>query len=388
MHERAWVRHEDRVRQRVWIRRGAWVLQREWIRQRAWVRRRVWVWQRVWVWSSVILFLLFGASFIFTSSSDAGGQLRGRSRRTPSSTGDDMNKGLQFRLSEGVEQTGHRERPGPVQAAALAESESQSLLQRLKPIKTDPTDEQEFAFRDRSLPPPLTGRTINDTFPSSERSAGPGETPIGPLEVVRYAPEGDVPLAPHLTVTFSQPMVAVTSVEDLAARSVPVKLSPQPPGKWRWIGTKTVLFEPEHRFPMATAYSVEVPTGVRSAAGETLKSEKRWSFATPPPTVKTSYPASGPRRRDQIMFVEFDQKIDPAAVLKKITVASGRAFLRIRLASESEIDQDEELGRLAKAAQEGRWLAFRAISDAPDGTSLALPADSQITVSIGQGTPS
>src|SRR5262249_1755859 len=31
---------------------------------------------------------------------------------------------------------------------------------------------------------------------------------------------------------------------------------------------------------------------------------------------------------------------------------------------------------------------FRAISDAPDGTSLAIPADSQITVSIGQGTPS
>src|SRR5262249_42928818 len=112
MHERAWVRHEDRVRQRVWIRRGAWVLQREGIRQRAWVRRRVWVsqrarvrqrewvWQRVWVWSSVILFLLFGASFIFTSSSDAGGQLRGRSRRSPSPTSDDMNKGLQFRLSE------------------------------------------------------------------------------------------------------------------------------------------------------------------------------------------------------------------------------------------------------------------------------------------------
>src|SRR5262249_35125084 len=153
--------------------------------------------------------------------------------RSPSSTSDDMNKGLQFRLSEGAEQAEHREPVGPVRAEVLPESDSQSLLQRLKPIKSDPGDEQEFAFRDRSLPPPLTGKTINDTFPSSEQHAGPGETATGPLEVVRYAPEGDVPLAPHLTVTFSQPMVAVTSVEDLAARTVPVKLSPQPAGKWR-----------------------------------------------------------------------------------------------------------------------------------------------------------
>src|SRR5262249_12841912 len=207
--------------------------------------------QRLWVFSSVILFLLFGASFIFTSSSDAGSQLRGRPRRSPASTGDDMNKGLQFRLSEGAEQAERREPAGPVRAAALPESDAQSLLQRLKPIKSEPSDEQEFAFRERSLPPPLTGKTINDTFPSSERHPGPVEAAAGLLEVVRYAPEGDVPLAPHLTVTFSQPMVAVTSVEDLAARTVPVKLSPQPPGKWRWIGTKTVLFEPEHRFPMA-----------------------------------------------------------------------------------------------------------------------------------------
>src|SRR5262249_15940891 len=189
---------------------------------------------------------LSGASSLFTSSCEGGGKLRGRTRRSLSSTSDDINKGLHFRLSEGAEQAEHRPPVGPVRAAVLPDTEAQSLLQRLKPIKTDAADEQEFAFRDRSLPPPLTGKTINESFASSGRRAGPGETPIGPLEVGRYAPEGDVPLAPHLTVTFSQPMVAVTSVEDLAARTVPVKLSPQPPGKWRWIGTKTLLFEPEH----------------------------------------------------------------------------------------------------------------------------------------------
>src|SRR5215469_7015584 len=129
------------------------MLERVWVFHVVRDRRRVRIQQQVWVCSSVILFLLFGASFIFTSSSDAGGQLRGRPRRPPSPTSEDMNKGLKFRLSEGAEQAEHRETVGPVRAAVLPDSEAQSLLQRLKPIKTDPADDQEFAFRDRSLPP-------------------------------------------------------------------------------------------------------------------------------------------------------------------------------------------------------------------------------------------
>ena len=111
-------------------------------------------------------------------------------------------------------------------------------------------------------------------------------------------PEGDVPLAPQLSVTFSQPMVAVTSHDDLAASAVPVRLDPQPPGQWRWVGTKTLLFEPTARFPMATEYRVEVPAGTRSATGGTLATAVRWTFATPPPVLDGRHPgrpADAPR---------------------------------------------------------------------------------------------
>ena len=79
-----------------------------------------------------------------------------------------------------------------------------------------------------------------------------------------------MPLAPYLSVTFNQPMVALTSLADLAANAVPVKLSPLPAGKWRWVGTKTLMFEPSGRFPMATKYTVEIPAGTKSATGGTL----------------------------------------------------------------------------------------------------------------------
>jgi len=66
-------------------------------------------------------------------------------------------------------------------------------------------------------------------------------------------------LVPELVITFSHSMIFVGSVEEVQDESkVPVKLSPQPKGRWRWLGTKTLAFQPEHRFPMSTTYQVKV----------------------------------------------------------------------------------------------------------------------------------
>ena len=78
-------------------------------------------------------------------------------------------------------------------------------------------------------------------------------------------------------------MVPLTSHGDLAAAEAPLKLSPQPPGKLRWIGTQTLLFEPAKRFPMATDYEVEIPAGSRSVNGGSLSSAFCVASAAPPP---------------------------------------------------------------------------------------------------------
>ncbi|HKC65606.1 MAG TPA: Ig-like domain-containing protein, partial [Pyrinomonadaceae bacterium] len=236
-------------------------------------------------------------------------------------SGDAVKNGLQFRLSEGAGQPERKDNVNLAPATRLSDSEVQNVLKRLPPVKAESGDDQEFAMRDRSLPPPRTGKTINVSFPSSEAQPTPETKAAGPLEVLRFAPEGDVPIAPQLSITFSQPMVAVTSNDDLAAQDVPVRLTPQPAGKWRWVGTKTLLFAPDVRFPMATDYTATVTAGTRSAQGGTFPTTKTWKFSTPPPTVKSSYPYSGtPVARDALMFLEFDQRIDPASVLNTIKV--------------------------------------------------------------------
>jgi uncharacterized protein YfaS (alpha-2-macroglobulin family) len=304
-------------------------------------------------------------------------------------SGDAMKEGLQFRLSEGAGQAESKLTVTPAQASRLSESEVQNVLKRLPPVKAEETDQQDFALRDRSLPPPRTGKTVNVSFPSSEAAPTPDPKAPGPLEVLRFAPEGDIPLAPQVSITFSQPMVAVTSNDDLAAQDVPVKLTPQPPGKWRWVGTKTLLYVPDGRMPMATEYTATVSAGTRSINGGTFPATKTWKFTTPTPTIKSSYPYSPtPVARDAIMFVEFDQRIDPAAVLRTVKVFGGSGELKIRLATPEEIAADKTVSQLAKSAERGRWLAFRAVVAETGETRTALPADSSLTVQIGPGTPS
>jgi uncharacterized protein YfaS (alpha-2-macroglobulin family) len=295
---------------------------------------------------------------------------------------DDNEEGFRFRLSE------TRKSPTPTPAPTIAappsfplpDDATHNLLKRLRAIGGGASDKKDFAVRERSLPPPRTGHVSETPFPQPANSEAPGDSAAGALEILRFAPEGDVPIAPHLSVTFSQPMVAVTSNEDLAASQPPVKLSPQPAGKWRWVGTKTLLFEPDGRFPMATEYTVEIPAGTKSAVGGTLGGTKRWRFATPPLTLKSKFPTGESQPRNPLLFTEFDQKIDQASLLKHIRLRAGGREWPLRMATAREIEDDEEIKELAAKAEPGRWLAFRA--------EELLPANSGVNVSIAPGAPS
>jgi hypothetical protein len=179
-----------------------------------------------------MIIVQFLAVFLpFAAWRDASGQVR-RPRQG------DMKTGLQFKLSEGTPASGKTQALPIAPASQLSDSDAQSVIARLQPIKSDPSDDQQFALRDRSLPPPRTGKTIQASFPPPEVKTAP-DTATGPLEVVRYLPEGDVPIAPQLSVTFSQPMVAVTSLRTRPALSDGDRI-PRRNSRWHEIGHRSL----------------------------------------------------------------------------------------------------------------------------------------------------
>jgi len=298
----------------------------------------------------------------------------------------DLPDGLDMRVSDGKQGPPAFDHTKLAPAKPISDADAEQLLKRANPIQDDAQDQQAFALRPRSQPVPRTGQVIKASFPAAASTLLPPATSIDngkELRVLRYAPEGQVPLAPELTVTFSQPMVAVTSQDDAAAVQ-PVKLTPTPPGHWRWIGTRTILFDPDVRFPQATTYKVEIPKGTRSANGGETKAATAFTFETPAPKLVASYPNNGPQHLDVPMYVQFDQKIDPAAVLPHVKVTVNGAPVAIELAPNISDIKDKTLKAVmdsaAKSEQVGRYFAFRA--------TAPFPKDAAIDVAIEAGTPS
>src|SRR5215510_12574858 len=257
--------------------------------------------------------------------------------------------GLTFHLAEGVEGAAKREPTPPAKATPLGDADTKKVIDRLPALVAKEGDEKPFAMRERSLPPPKTGATVKGAFPPAEAPPAPPPEEAGPLRVLRHQPEGDVPLAPHVAITFSQPMVPVTSLAEIEKLPIPAKLTPQPPGRWRWIGAKTLLYEPiDHpptpgRFPMATDYTVEIAAGAKSQTGGALDKAESFRFSTPTVQVVQFHPQTGPTRRDPLMFASFDQKIDPAAVLETIHVRAGGQDVKLRLATAEEAKADKHV---------------------------------------------
>ncbi len=236
------------------------------------------------------------------------------------------------------------------------------------------------------IPPPLTGNSIDLPFPlDGEDLTGP-DGDYGPLEVLRYAPEGDVPIAPTINITFNQPMVPLATLAQLSEMDVPVEVTPDIPGTWSWIGTRTLRFNFDStlidRLPMATVFDCHAsPPAPHSVSGETLAQEVSWQFKTPPPTLTQSYPNSGPQGLEPLMFALFDQRIDPQAILPFIQPPQIMNPSRSSWRMKATTPRMKPSSRLVENAPEGRWLVFKAVN-AP------LPPDSYIDIRFDAGMPS
>jgi uncharacterized protein YfaS (alpha-2-macroglobulin family) len=291
---------------------------------------------------------------------------------------------IQVSLSEGQAEP---QTPVPMPVATyepLTPQEIEAIFARLPVLPVFPDEQTEFKYPVELLPPPLPGTTIQEKFPFFELAPTPVVVPSEPLKVLRFAPEGEIPIAPFVSVTFNQPMVPLGTLGDLASTSVPVQIDPPLPGTWRWLGTKTLTFEYDSdlidRLPKATSYTVTIPAGTKSITGGVLAESITWTFGTPPPKVVAMYPQNIPQPLEPLIFIAFDQRIDPDAVLKTIQLFAGNDQVELTLANKTEIEKDEKVNQYVKDAQDGRWLVFKA--------TQPFPADTSISITIGPGTPS
>jgi alpha-2-macroglobulin len=208
--------------------------------------------------------------------------------------------------------------------------------QTLPPLKVDPfagldplgvDEEQAFTFRKGPKPPPSITHKEKLKFPVAQAArikaaAQARKQQAGPLKVLRTHPKGGANLVGAVSVTFNQPMVPVASLAELKKRDVPIKIEPMPAGRFRWLGTQTVAFEPEGRMPFGSDYKVTVPAGTRSALGGKLENKVSFRFTTPRPTLVRALPPryGSQARPDTAIALELNQPVKISQLLELLQV--------------------------------------------------------------------
>lgn len=275
-------------------------------------------------------------------------------------------------LSEGVTLNGAalpRTPPAP-----LSDERVRALLARLPAREEAPQP---------SLPPPAIGPTAAATEPGLTAA----------LDVLSMVPSGETELAASVTVVFSEPMVPLGMDGEALRGPSPVRLSPEPPGEWRWLDVRTLRFQPDSgRLPGATEYTVGVPADVSSLNGSVMASEVEGSFRTAGPRALGGYPNrnSGATDVQPTILITFDQPVDPAAVHQTVvlrTDGTDGVVYSTELVDLPALRQLEELGnpdaamaRAATIAGDAFWVALR--------PERALPLGSEVVLRLGEELPS
>ncbi|MCA9706384.1 MAG: Ig-like domain-containing protein, partial [Myxococcales bacterium] len=233
--------------------------------------------------------------------------------------------------------------------------------------------------RPEAQKPPSVHETIEVPLAAPEEP-GPAVPPATPgeLSVERHGPTGAQGLVDAVRLSFDQPMVPLADVTTLTAKPIPFTIEPAVPGKVRWLGTRTLAFEPEGgRMPFSTEYTVTVPAGVKSTWGKDLAADFRWTFSTPTLALASSTPWEGSEGIDltPTITLEFNQPVERTALVAALSLAGRGDRMGMRLAPPPKKAS-------TPTATEPEWKAARRVEVVPE---RALRPNTRYTLSLPGG---
>ena len=136
-------------------------------------------------------------------------------------------------------------------------------------------------------------------------SGQPDRPPVNDLRVLNVNPQGKTATARDsqtIVAIFDRPMVALDALPQDGGPAV-LKLNPPFAGKTRWLGSKTLTFSPDKKFPSATEIQVTIPAGTLALDGSSLKGDYKWTFETVEPRLVRHFP------QDQQKWLGLDTQV-------------------------------------------------------------------------------
>jgi hypothetical protein len=126
------------------------------------------------------------------------------------------------------------------------------------------------------------------------------------VKILSAAPQGPTEYIGEtsaIIVSFNQPMVSLRKLPQ-GEGTGPLLIKPRVSGKYRWMGTRTLVFLPQKgRLPYGTIFKVTVPRGISSISGKALKGDFSWLLETPRPKLLYHWP------RDKSQWINLNEAI-------------------------------------------------------------------------------
>ncbi len=158
--------------------------------------------------------------------------------------------------------------------------------------------------------------------------------------------ESEVNEYSHITVMFSRPMVALSTLSEMADISVPVVVTPPTPGRWKWVTTRTLEFIPETRLMRSSHYTISVSDGFVSEDGVKVANFSH-SFTTRTLGYQNQFPIPTAQElaHDQPLRIYFDQPIDLEKTRSLLTLTSTAGIMPFVLSYGTRATYDEPSGK-------------------------------------------
>ena len=257
------------------------------------------------------------------------------------------------------------------EATPLPDVSLDDVLSKL-PASVPPAQTVKW-LRESSEPPPLTG--VIEAVPFEGTASAPPAVAEGPVRVVRITPTGDVTVGTRVSIAFDRPVFPVGWV----GKPDKVSLVPEPPGRWRALGSSVLVFDVEDRLPGATEFEIVVEAGFGSQFGVELSEEIRETFRTPPLRLLAGYPkekiGAGAR---PVIVLRFDQRVSRRRIIEKLSL-DGNPMTAVTQSVEELRKIDERAADFIADARDRTWLAVRPDHDLTSG---------QRKVRVHEGAPS
>lgn len=137
----------------------------------------------------------------------------------------------------------------------------------------------------------------------------------------------DVPVDAHITLVFDRPMIPLGTLDDPSR--IPegwnVSIQPALKGRWRWLSTYSVEWDPEGPMDPATTYTVSIPAGIATEGGEKTGRDFSFSFETKRPRVLTLLEPSGEMGPKDSISLKFNLAMDLASAGSLIKLTRDKA---------------------------------------------------------------